>query len=1050
MGVFKLLLLVFTLLAAFNPLKSFASRGLYFSVSKMTSSQNNTISDYKQGTNVDVQINDLNDINMLKNAANIGNINGKSFDYTKGTNPASGVLSYQELKSALDKKYLVGDVTFTLKTQQSSKKTTIYTVNQGGTVDLTGANILFNGTDGISSMVTTPNPINDNKITITLKDEYNNSPLQVLLSASGILNGGTTTQDIVIPQFQGSQMCIQDSVSHIEACAPSSYINSILKDNRLITVKNLFTSIRTQNGVTQDTQIGSDGNNWTVYKMPYTDASTILDYTTPNNPISTITNGATVEFGPGSKITVFEDTVSVDGVVSTTGSVVSVTSATQNKYTQAYDNTAKVGNYILNVDGQYVMINDVNADNNYKFLLLKIPEKGDIIKINNNTYHTMTASDVESGRYTNQQTFAMKPEYVQNTFSNINDIKITGSTSTTAKYACTDKALMNPNECNVDYPASDLNITFNAADGDKDKGKTTGAFVQNIFTPATITTNGITTFKSATIDLNSKNTFTGISKNGNTVVKSEGVITDAGIDLHPSFSFNYFSSPYASALQNMRFDPAKLGSNISLNDFLKLFSSYTGSIADGMNDFIQYSDDTTGKLLYGKDAIAKLTEGFTDPDKFKQSYASVVDNSYILNSLLNNFTKLAVDANGNLSPGFESVLDGAIAGVAVGTFSGTAVGNFVGTVLGATVGGTVGGADILGGTILGTILGGTVGGVVGSAVGGVVGTVVGGAVGGVVGGGNKFAEAFNILNASLEQSKSKNIAEYIKNTNGTYDVTLRPKDWSFETQEVKRLVMNDVGSRNLAPQFSTQQQMQSFVNALSGRSADGFEASVGYKFRLFKSSFFTAPQIDISMFRNTDSTMSGKHPEDTAPTTAATKIYTYGNLDSSYAGSLVAKFGFENKLSLGTFKIPFSIYGFGGGTSALSTYRNTKSQAFGAKFGFGTEIFVSKNLAFFGEMFWIKFLKQNINYSVTNGYDTSVANGAILGNSVANYINRQSGTTVTLDDAQIGQDTKNISIQYADLNQVIDAKSIKYTTTESFSNTSAIQGVKFGLTYYAK
>ena len=198
---------------------------------------------------------------------------------------------------------------------------------------------------------------------------------------------------------------------------------------------------------------------------------------------------------------------------------------------------------------------------------------------------------------------------------------------------------------------------------------------------------------------------------------------------------------------------------------------------------------------------------------------------------------------------------------------------------------------------------------------------------------------------------------------------------------------------------------------------------------MFKSAFYAAPQLDISMFRNHSSTIAGK---DQTPKTSDATNYIYGSLDSSYAGSLVAKFGFENKMNLGIFRTPFSVYGFGGGTSGLTTYRSANSQSFGLKYGFGAEIFVSKQLAIFGEMFWINFLKQNINYATTASYD--FANNS--SDTVGSYINSQTGTTVTLDNAQYGADTKNLSIKYADFNQVIDTSSIKYTTNESFANTS--------------
>ena len=147
-------LFIFVLFASLNPFLSFASRGLYFSVSKMTSSQKNTISDYKQGTEVDVQLLNLPQSNVVSNAE----IDGKAFDFTTSNRAGSGYLSYDVLKSALHGKVMTGDVTFKVMTSALDKSITTYTVGAAsgstaaGSLTLKDANVTLIGTtDGTSS-----------------------------------------------------------------------------------------------------------------------------------------------------------------------------------------------------------------------------------------------------------------------------------------------------------------------------------------------------------------------------------------------------------------------------------------------------------------------------------------------------------------------------------------------------------------------------------------------------------------------------------------------------------------------------------------------------------------------------------------------------------------------------------------------------------------------------------------------------------------------------------------------------------------------------------
>ena len=946
MTVSRAFLFILVFFASLHPLRSFASRGLYFSVSKMTSSQQNTISDYKQTTGVDVKLSNLAQSNVVDTAA----INGKSFDFTTNITTASGYLSYDVLKAALNGKYLTGDVTFTVKTSAIDKSETTYVVNSGGTLTMTGANVKIDGQSGNSSVTTTP-------------------------TAGGTLNytidgttTGTTTSSIVASNFAQTKVCILDQATNTEACAPKEYITAKYGTTNSIPVKELF------NVIINTPNTGTTSGGRTVYELPYSNndanqyGGIIYTGSAPiHNTVSTTTNGASVTVGGGSTVSVTGNAVnslSKTGSMSQTIDSIAIAGATTT--TTKYACTDSTGN-----------LNPGECD-------VEIPVP------NVQTGTSTTYTPISATTLPNTTLF-----YKDNTGKYLS-IPITGIPS-----SVTDRKTYIPNY----YYRIQQN-------------KLSSTLVNTANTTQTISTNGNTTFSNGTLE--SGGTFTNIATNGSVTQTTTNNIKDSGIELYSPLldQARYISTPYLSIAQNIRVDPTKVGANWTTSTFSQFFTqlfSYDAKnapLANNIKNAISYID---GDNTYsGQVALEKISAAYEDANtsalgKNIQSYASVADVNYTANALTNSFHKAFVECQAtNCGFGVDST----------NWSTNTGITQVLSVLQNASA-------------VQNTL--------------------------------NLAAGAFN---DSLEASKTHNLAAYQANyvkdssgnrvldpdnnlvKDGTYDVTLKAKDWSFEMDRVKYLVANDVSSRNLTPQFDSQAQMQSFVSALSGQSASGFEMSVGYKFRMFKSAFYAAPQLDISMFRNSSSEISGKNPTKAEDE----NTYTYGNLDSSYAGSLVAKIGFENKLNLGFVRTPFSIYGFGGGTSGLTTYRSANSQSFGFKYGFGAEIFVSKKLALFGEMFWVNFMKQTVNYATTGSYDFANRSSSTYNPSdtVPQYINSQLGTTVTLDNSQYGVDTKNLSIKYANLNQVIDVNSIKYTTAEKFSNQSSIQGMKFGLTYYVE
>jgi hypothetical protein len=230
-----------------------------------------------------------------------------------------------------------------------------------------------------------------------------------------------------------------------------------------------------------------------------------------------------------------------------------------------------------------------------------------------------------------------------------------------------------------------------------------------------------------------------------------------------------------------------------------------------------------------------------------------------------------------------------------------------------------------------------------------------------------------------------------KNSSGTYDVTIDFSNDRFfytsplvisdnssnkittiernsATGEVIGTYSNqyktDIG-KALSSYVATQQPLHDFISALNGQSSKGAEINIGYKFRNYNSSSFIAPQIDFSYFNakpsrtfyaNSTST-SFSTTQDATHTNKSTKDF----FDASYAAGLTTRMGLELKAHFGSVQVPFSVYGLFGGVGTQRNYENAKFKSFGLKYGAGGEIFVSRNLAVFGEFYQIDFLNTNVS-----------------------------------------------------------------------------------------
>ena len=276
-------------------------------------------------------------------------------------------------------------------------------------------------------------------------------------------------------------------------------------------------------------------------------------------------------------------------------------------------------------------------------------------------------------------------------------------------------------------------------------------------------------------------------------------------------------------------------------------------------------------------------------------------------------------------------------------------------------------------------------------------------------------------------------------SNSTYLVTLKPIDWLTKVATVKTQIESELSASGL----NTTQQLQDFLDVLQNESSKGVELSIGYKFRPFQSSWFLAPQVDISYFKGNDQSAaayanSNKTSFSLASDSTHTQKITHDSLDLSFSTSMIAKIGVENHLFFGTSKLPFSIYGLVGGTSSMRKYKSVQANNLGLKYGVGGEVFLSKKLAFFAEVFQIQFLEQKVESSASYSYTTSSATQAIY--------NANTGGSITLTNGGTGTNLKSTTVNYASLEQSLG--NVKYKVIENFKINSKLSAIKVGLTYY--
>ena len=184
----------------------------------------------------------------------------------------------------------------------------------------------------------------------------------------------------------------------------------------------------------------------------------------------------------------------------------------------------------------------------------------------------------------------------------------------------------------------------------------------------------------------------------------------------------------------------------------------------------------------------------------------------------------------------------------------------------------------------------------------------------------------------------------------------------------------------------------------------GFELSTGYKFQNENSIFFIAPQIDYSQFGSNNSSLRNQ------------------------ALSAVTKIGIQ-------YKNPYrfiDLYGFIGASAVQNSSNNNTQNIGGLKYGIGTEVAISKNIALFAEIFQIDLA--NNRQSVT--YSPSTA--------VVDYINANSNpeqVIITNND----QPQYKITLNQLGLKHYIDPNSLK---VEASTNITNITGFKVGITAY--
>lgn len=278
------------------------------------------------------------------------------------------------------------------------------------------------------------------------------------------------------------------------------------------------------------------------------------------------------------------------------------------------------------------------------------------------------------------------------------------------------------------------------------------------------------------------------------------------------------------------------------------------------------------------------------------------------------------------------------------------------------------------------------------------------------------------------------IDRYNAGSASLYKVTLTPQ--SYPESAYRAAISNEIQSANTG--INTQKQIQDFVNLFNGQSSKTAEVSIGYKFRPFRSMFFIAPQIDLTRYKDNGSTNTAYY-NSTTQTMSSTQDgsstqVSYSDLDLSYTASLIFKIGFEQRFWLAGHRIPFSLYGLFGASSSFRNINSIRDNAFGFKYGVGSEIFISSQVALFGEFYQIQYISQNHTFNSTQNY-------------TGNAFSTTNGFTANLSNGGTGANEKLLTLRYPSDSQSLAAQ-IK--TTERYGLQSRISAIKFGITYYFK
>jgi hypothetical protein len=261
-------------------------------------------------------------------------------------------------------------------------------------------------------------------------------------------------------------------------------------------------------------------------------------------------------------------------------------------------------------------------------------------------------------------------------------------------------------------------------------------------------------------------------------------------------------------------------------------------------------------------------------------------------------------------------------------------------------------------------------------------------------------------------------ADFIQNTfilNGdttlllyanTYNVTMSSGATTVEyiyNPNNKMYAVQSIKGTDYTAQIATVQSMMT-TPPFTINNTGGFELSTGYKFQNENSIFFIAPQIDYSQFGSNNSSLRNQ------------------------ALSAVTKIGIQ-------YKNPYrfiDLYGFIGASAVQNSSNNNTQNIGGLKYGIGTEVAISKNIALFAEIFQIDLA--NNRQSVT--YSPSTA--------VVDYINANSNpeqVIITNND----QPQYKITLNQLGLKHYIDPNSLK---VEASTNITNITGFKVGITAY--